>query len=330
VSNVALAAAVLLAFTVVGLAIWLLPRWQARGWRRAGITDEEKLAGLGVQARTGITQAFGGLALIATLAITAYQVNETQRSSDDNFRLAERGQVAERFSRAIDQLAARNPEGGPALDVRTGALFSLRRIGLDSKENTKQAFLVIAAYVRNNWKLPAQPKNAGSDGCGPYVLPPADIVNVLTFVLPDVAAKLLKDTPKGVLPGLRGTDLRRLGLDGLVLQRLDLTGIKFDEAALTRAHFRGSALPRSRFIRAQLDHADFGQTKLQGSLFRGACLAHANFAGAHLEKADFRGAKNLDTAVFTSAYVDGAKFTRSALDRTSMTNAQKRVVAASG
>jgi hypothetical protein len=234
--------------------------------------------------------------------------------------------VSERFARAIDQLAATTRGGGPAIDVRTGALFSLRRIGLDSAENTRQAFLVIAAYVRNNWHF--RPRPLAPDGCARYRLPPADYVNVLTFVLPDVAAALRKQSRGRRLAGLRGTDLRGLGLDGLDFRRLDLTGVKFDRAALTRAHFSGSFLPRSSFTRARLGDADFRQTSLQGSSFRWACLDRASFSGAHLERADFRGARNLGTADFTSAHVQGARFTASALRHTTLSSAQKRVVSA--
>ena len=168
-------AALALAMVVVGLAIWLIPRWQVDRWRRAGISNEEKLAELGVQARSNVTQALGGFALIVTIAITAFQVNEGRRSADRtqesavanlelaarNLALAERSQVSERFSRAVEQLGATDA-GGPALDVRTGALFSLMRIGIDSQPNRQQALLVVATYVRNHF---AEPKPLEPDGC---------------------------------------------------------------------------------------------------------------------------------------------------------------------
>ena len=120
--DLAVIAGVLFALVLVGLAIWLIPRWQVQRWRRAGISNEEKLAELGVQARSSITQALGGLALIITIAISAYQVNnaresadnaleETRKSSEknlgvalENLALARQGQVSERFSRAVEQL----------------------------------------------------------------------------------------------------------------------------------------------------------------------------------------------------------------------------------
>src|SRR5829696_5058391 len=101
-------AAALFAIGAAGLVIWLVPRWQVHRWRRTGIS-EEKLAELGLQARTSITQALGGLALIVTIAVTANQAIEANRSATENLDLAtenldlaERGQVSERFLGAVE------------------------------------------------------------------------------------------------------------------------------------------------------------------------------------------------------------------------------------
>lgn len=309
-TNLAIGAAVLLALVLVALTIWLVPRSQVRGWRRAGITEEEKLAELGVHARSSITQALGGLARVATLAITAYQVNETRRSSEDTLRLAEQGQVSERFSRAVEQLGATNADGSPAIDVRTGALFSLRQIGRDSKANAQPAFFFAAAYVRNNYE---PPKNLESHGCDKFQPPRPDIATALTFVLPAVAEKLPDDQEEPTVRGLRGTPLPGLGLDGLVLTRLNLTGIKLRVAQLKDANFRESNLSSAIFHRACLLRADF----------RGANLRGADFSGAWLDGADLRGARFSPTTNFMSAQVKRAKFTEGALDLTFLSKAQK-------
>lgn len=342
-TNLAIGAAVVLALVVVGLAIWLVPRWQVRGWRRAGITEEEKLAELAVQARSAITQAFGGLALIATLAITAYQVNETRRSSEDTLRLAEQGQLSERFSRAVEQLGATNADGSPAIDIRMGALFSLLRIGVDSKENAQPAFLFVATYVRNNYR---RPKNLPGHGCDDFQPPRPDVAIALAFVLPAVAEALPEDMGEPPLRGLRGTDLRGLGVDGLVLTRLNLTGIKFRVAQLKDADFSESNLFDATFERACLKGADFRQAVLLSAVLRGANLQDANLQGAKLREAnlvdadlsgarldvadlrgaDLRGARLSSTTDFTSAQVQGAKFTEGVLDLTSLSTAQKRDV----
>ena len=302
-TNLAIVVAVLLAMAAVGLAIWLVPRRQVNRWRRAGISSEEKLAELGVQARSSITQAFGGLALIVTLAITAFQANETRRSADETqrtadntLRLAEQGQVSERFSRAVEQLGATNEGRGAAIDVRTGALFSLMRIALDSETNAQPAFLVAATYVRNNYLPPKEPRPHGCDA--DFTRQQPDIATALTFVLPAVAAKLHKDTPGLIISGFRGTRLDGLALDGLVLNGLNLTGIKFRDASLVRAHFRKSVLSSAIFARA--------------------CLRDADFRGASLRGADFRGAQ-----------LEGAKFSQGALDDISLSKAQRDVIVVS-
>ncbi len=282
--ELAIIAAVLGALVAVGLAIWLIPRWQVDRWRRAGISDEEKLAELGVQARSSITQALGGLALIVTIAITAFQVNEARRSSDSaqqnadknfdlaqqsaarNFALAQRGQVSERFSRAVEQLGATDENRNPDTAVRTGALFSLMRIGIDSPAHTQPALLVVATYVRR-FKKPAklQPNGCGADY--DFTQSQPDIANALRFVLYRIAAKL-KD--KKEFLGLRGANLNGLALDGLNLSGFDLTRIKFAHASLLRADFRGANLRRANFEHACLIGAKFKGASLEGAQFTGA------------------------------------------------------------
>ena len=43
-------------------------------------------------------------------------------------KVMEDGQITEHFTRAIDQLGARNQEGSPNLEVRLGAIYALERI----------------------------------------------------------------------------------------------------------------------------------------------------------------------------------------------------------
>lgn len=219
--------------------------------------------------------------------------DDNVRIANNNVRLAEEGQMSERFSRAVEQLGATSPSGGANIEVRTGALFSLMRIGLDSETNAQPAFLVAATYVRNNYMPPKEPRPHGCNA--DFTRRQPDIATALTFVLPAVAAKLHKDTPGLIISGFRGTRLDGLAIDGLVLDGLNLTGIKFRDASLVRAHFRKSVLSSAIFARA--------------------CLRNADFRGASLRGADFRGAQ-----------LEGAKFSQGALDDISLSNAQKRVV----
>ena len=60
-----------------------------------------------------------------------------------NLNLQRRGQVTERFSKAIDQLG-RNDQ----LDVRIGGIYALEQIALDSRDLHGPVMEVLTAYVR--------------------------------------------------------------------------------------------------------------------------------------------------------------------------------------
>ena len=318
--------AVVVVALVVGLAIWLIPKWQVQRWRSAGITDPEKLAKLGLEARGSITQAFGGLALVATLAITAYQVSETRRTSENTLRLSERAQLSQRFSQAVEQLDATDPEGRPAIGVWTGALFSLRELGLDSKDFADSVFFTVATYVANNYPR----SRRRSQGCdeAQFRRPSRDIETALRFVIPVVSRELLAEAETGASPVLEGAFLRGLGVGQLSLQGFDLSGIEFQRAFLNEPDFRGSRLVRAKFRMACLRKADFQNANLRGWF----CSAQICRTPTSRERAcgtpnsrgvDLRGA-HLDGAIFTNADMEGAKLFTSDLADAELSSEQRR------
>jgi hypothetical protein len=301
VTTLAIIAAVLCALVAVGLAIWLIPGWQVDRWRRAGISDEEKLAELGVQARSSITQALGGLALIVTIAISAYQVNASRDSAEktfeetrtssaknlevalENLALARQGQVSERFSRAVEQLGETDGNGRPARDVRTGALFSVMRIGIDSEPYTQPALLIVATYVRTHFAPPTKLAPNGCKAHFEFTQEQPDVANALGVVLHRIATRLRKkdkedEKDKEDLLGLRGANLTGLALDGLNLSGFDLTGVRFSHASLVRAKFRYAKLNRANFEDACLIGADFTGASVSGAKFKGATLTGSGLA----------------------------------------------------
>ena len=273
-TTLAIVATVLGTMVAVGLAIWLIPRWQIDRWRRAGIADEEKLAALGMQARTSITQALGGLALIVTLAITGFQANETRRTAEKtqenlnrNFLLAERGQVSERFAKAVEQLGATDGNA-PAIDLRLGALFSLMRIGIDSETNRQPALLVVAAYVTRNVVPP--PTNDKTHGCDATFRPrTTGRRNCFAVRAAQDRRQAAQAGPDSVSGGPSSTVIT---VDELNLNRFNLTGVQFAGASLNGAQFRNAELARANFDRACLIGADFHgrQPSLKRATFRGA------------------------------------------------------------
>jgi hypothetical protein len=68
-------------------------------------------------ARTTVVQALGGLVVAVGAVFTYRQLQHNIRSSRDSHDLERQGQIAERFTRAIDQLGNDNGQ----LDVTLGA-----------------------------------------------------------------------------------------------------------------------------------------------------------------------------------------------------------------
>src|SRR5215218_2792189 len=68
------------------------------------------------------------------------QAQDSDRQAREQLEVAARGQVTERFTRAIDQLGHAN------LDVRVGGIYALERIARDSPEDRAAVAEVLMAF----------------------------------------------------------------------------------------------------------------------------------------------------------------------------------------
>jgi hypothetical protein len=85
--------------------------------------------------RATLLQAVAGLGAIIAALRTWLAVNE-------------RGQITERFSRAVEQL------GSPNLEVRIASLFALEKIARDSSREREAIGEILTGYVRANSPWP--------------------------------------------------------------------------------------------------------------------------------------------------------------------------------
>jgi hypothetical protein len=92
--------------------------------------------------RTTILQGLGGIALLGTLYFSA-----------QTLQLNRRGQVTERFTKAIDQLGQLGPE---RLSVRLGGIYALEQIASDSRDLHWPIMEVLTAYLRENTSIDSQ------------------------------------------------------------------------------------------------------------------------------------------------------------------------------
>lgn len=97
-----------------------------------------------------------GLLVTWSLLRRAQAMEEQVRVSAEQLRLAEQGQITERFARAVEQLGATDEQGEPRLEVRLGGIYSLERIARDSQADHWTVMEVLTGYVRHNVKRSAQ------------------------------------------------------------------------------------------------------------------------------------------------------------------------------
>ena len=70
-------------------------------------------------------------------ALSRQQFAASERAQQKTLELTEQGQVTDRYTRAIEQL------GSDKLDVRTGGIYALRRVAVDSKADREAVIAVL-------------------------------------------------------------------------------------------------------------------------------------------------------------------------------------------
>jgi membrane protein implicated in regulation of membrane protease activity len=169
----------------------------------------------------------------------------TQASARETLQLTERGQITERFTRAIDQLGASHENGEPKLEIRLGGIYALERIARDSPERDYSTVMeVLTAYVQEN--TPWRPKEAAKDNTMPEDTrqeggddrDSKDNTQDETTTPPETRADIkaildvLRRREENRIPEERRVplDLRRANLQGANLQGANLQGANLHEA----------------------------------------------------------------------------------------------------
>jgi pentapeptide repeat protein len=250
--------------------------------------------------RTGLLQAVAGLAVIATLFTTLFQLQANQKQATDQQDLARRGQIADRFTKAIDQLGNVNN-----LDVRLGGIYGLEQIARDSRDDRTRlaTYEVLTAYVREH--APWNPSAAVA----------LENLSELQARAPDIQAVMTVLGRRDVSTGdptidLHGVDLRRANLESALLDRAELRGVHLDGANLDGAHLERTQLYEGSLVSAQLRSAHLEAAGLWYVHLNGANLVGAHLEGAGLFTADLEGASlggaHMERAQFVGTYLKGA------------------------
>ncbi|WP_371681021.1 pentapeptide repeat-containing protein [Streptomyces sp. NBC_01276] len=186
-----------------------------------------------------------------TLEITRGTLEHAQVRDSEQAELTREGQVTDRFTRAISQLASER-------DVETlGGVYALERIMGDSEKDHPTVVEVLASFVR--YHAPA-----GRDPGMPVTNRPRPTEAV------QAALTVLARRPKRHEPfyiDLRGTDLRHADLNTGNLANAQLSESDLRNANLTSANLHNANLARSDLRGAVLRDSDMkGAITFQASL----------------------------------------------------------------
>jgi hypothetical protein len=250
------------------------------------------------------TTAVAGLVSVLLVATGLFYTNQANRNQQ---QATLRGQAADRYTAAVDQLGA---EGAEGLPVRLGAIYALQTLAGEHPSYEDAVGEVLAAFIRTSARRPAKvpdpvPRSPEDVRAAVAVLSrhpqkssgdPSDISNTL-LGLPRI------NLSKGSWPNadLRDADLRDADLSGAKLSRADLTGADLRDADLSGADLLYASLGGAVLLIADLRDAD-----LTGADLTGADLTGANLTGANLQNATLTGA-NLHNADLSGADLSGAE-----------------------
>jgi uncharacterized protein YjbI with pentapeptide repeats len=258
-------------------------------------------------ARGNLVAALGVLAVLIGGVVGFLNFRENQQQNlrtielnRETLEVTERGQVSERFSKAIDQL------GDERLDVRIGAIYALAQIAHDSAELHPPIMETLTAFLRehSHWQPRFIEPTSESDQPLPEVTwPPPRLRADFQAVATVIGNRVLDHDRKG-----HGLDLREVDLGGAIIPGAHLEGANLINANLQYARLEGVHLQMARLDSAYLMRAKLKGAHLEEATLTGAFLMEANLDGALIIEAD------LSEANLEEASLAGTSLKRSTLD----------------
>jgi Pentapeptide repeats (8 copies) len=177
--------------------------------------------------RTTILQGLGGVALLGTLYFSARTL-----------RLNRRGQLTDRFTKAIEQL------GSDKLTVRLGGIYALEQIALDSRELHWSVIEVLTAYLHEHARVDPTP-----DVEADKKRLPVDHQAIATVI----GRRRWRQDPED-----KRLELAELNLPGVLWRRAHLRRANLWRANLEGAYLRFAHLERARLVETNLTDAHLG------------------------------------------------------------------------
>jgi uncharacterized protein YjbI with pentapeptide repeats len=231
---------------------------------------------------TLIAASLPGLAALAALMFTWMQVGQTNKE----LRIAQRGQITNRFNAAITNL------GAQSLDRRLGGIYALQTIMQDSPRDHPTVVSVLGAYAQQHAGSSKKSLEEPDEGDSDAHKPKPDVqaaISALARRRPERDNGSTIDLTYTDLRGLRFTGTAAINLPGVDLGSSDLRWVQLTGAHLRKANFEYANLEDAYLDNANLGAADFAGAKLTVAVLSGADLRGADMTcGGYVEVAGKR------------------------------------------
>jgi uncharacterized protein YjbI with pentapeptide repeats len=270
----AILAASLIIF-LMGPATYLIA-WHDKG----GTPTPEQLDAV----RGRIFQIAAGILALGAFWYTARNYRMTQ----GQHKLAERGQITERFAHAIELL------GSSSMDVRIGTVYILEGVARDSADDHPVVMEVLCSFVRRRTHEREHDRR-GDDASANIQPPPPDVEAALTVIARrnHTRDRTSINLEGAILAGahlegahLWGADLRFTDLREAHLHNADLRNASFFKADLRYAYLHHADVRHADLRWAMMEHVWANRTDFRAARFWGADLRRADLHRADLRNAD--------------------------------------------
>lgn len=260
-----------LAFMVF-VALYIEWPWWIDGSRLRTLAPRDQ-AGILSSDRGDVLKAAAGLGAMIALIYTARKHTLDRKAHEldrQAYALSEQGQVTDRYTKAIAQLAS------DRLSERIGGIYALERVMADSERDHPTVVEVLAAFVREH-----SPRDSGLR-VGERNQLASDVRAAMTVLArrPRREEPFAIDLRRTVLVGIELPDGARF--ENANFEEADLTAVRLRAAMVSEARFVGADLTNAYLCAAQLRGADFTRANLEKALLDEANLSHANLTNARL------------------------------------------------
>jgi uncharacterized protein YjbI with pentapeptide repeats len=222
-----------------------------------------------------------------------------------NLKVSEEKQIADKFSKAIDQLGS---EGDEKIYIRLGGIYTLEQIAQNSKEYHWTIMEILSDFIREKRSIRQpldmitwEPKTSAES----FIQVPIDICAAFTAL----GRRNVSQDPAGKRINLLRVDLAEMKLSDA--QNFNLSNIILCHSNLSWNHFANVDFSGANLNGCYLNHAHFGNANMSKALlsanFSGTILGKTNFSNSDLAGAIFNGA-SVDGAIFSGADLSGKFF----------------------